>query len=78
MSRRSASATQLGLAGGAALGIDFPATSFLALGVDLRVAMKSFGHQPPMLDAVADIQAHEFGTLTALSFALSGTFIASP
>jgi hypothetical protein len=74
----SVSATQLGLAGGAGLGIDFPATSFLALGVELRVAMKSLGHQPPMLDAVSDIQAHEFGTLTALSLAVSGTFLASP
>ena len=73
----SVSATQLGPAGGAALGVDFRATSFLALGFKLRGALQSFGHQPPMLDPAADIQAHEFGTLTALSLALNGTFLAS-
>jgi hypothetical protein len=72
----SASATQLGPAGGAALGVDFRATSFLALGLELRAVTQWMGHQPPMLDAAQGLQAHEFGAFTAVSFALNGTILA--
>lgn len=72
----SVSATQLGPAGGAALGVDFRTTSFLALGLELRAVTQWMGHQPPTLDPAQGLQAREFGTLTAVSFALNGTLLA--
>jgi hypothetical protein len=72
----SVSATELGPMGGAAAGLDFQATSFLGLGVELRASLQSFGHQPPLLDATNGISAHDFGTLTTLALAVNGTFLA--
>jgi hypothetical protein len=71
----SLSATEAGPTGGAAVGLDFQAASFLALGMELRGSMQAFGHQPPMLDATNGVSAHDFGTLTTLTLAVNGTFL---
>jgi len=74
----SVSATQLGPSGGAALGVDFRATSFLALGFELRGALQSFGHQPPMLDARGGYSGARIRDLDCAVARLDGMFLVSP
>ena len=70
---RGAVASQHGPGGGLALGMDFRALSFLALGFEIRGGLSSFGHDPPVIKD--DLSAPDYGTLTSVSLGLGGTFL---
>jgi hypothetical protein len=75
---RSASVTQLGPVAGLGLGLDFHLLSVLAIGLETRVSLQSFGHSPPLLLPEEQIYGQDYGTVVAWSVGLTGTLLAGP
>jgi hypothetical protein len=75
---QSASATQLGPVGGLGIGLDVHPVSVLAVGIEMRGSVQSFGHAPPVLLPEEQLYAQDYGTHVAWSIGLSGTILAGP
>jgi hypothetical protein len=74
----SASATQLGPVGGLAIGLDFHLLSVVAIGLEMRGSVQSFGHSPPVLLPAEQLYANDYGTHVAWSAGLNGTILVGP
>jgi hypothetical protein len=72
------SAMQAAPSGELGVGVDFVVASFLALSLELRGAVASYGHSKEILVAEQDRTVHDVGTLTAVSLGFEGVFLASP
>jgi hypothetical protein len=73
-----ASATRLSPVGGLALGVDVHLLSVLAVGLETRVSLQSFGHMPSVRPPEEVVYAQFYGTHVAWSLGLTGTFLAGP